>query len=301
MTADRFAFFPGCISTNVYPSIERATCLVMAELGYERVDQPFACCPPPGVIRSYDKYIWVTMAARNLAVAAREGIPVLTICNGCYGTLAESVAWLGRDNNLLETITSELTEAGIDGAKGVADVEVLHLLDLLGTEDAMARIDARVVHRLGTKVAVHYGCHYLKPSSTTGRDPVGPTALDELVELAGFESVAFPQKLSCCGAGGGVWSGKEETSLAILGRKLGQMSGAGAKAVVNVCPFCHMQFDQGQRRLGKGSPSIPSLHLVQLLGLAFGMKDKALGLHTHLVPPRELAKIARASRAAVNK
>jgi heterodisulfide reductase subunit B len=125
--------------------------------------------------------------------------------------------------------------------------------------------------------------------------------LDDLVELAGYRSVPFPQKLSCCGAGGGVWSGKEETALAILDRKLGQMESSGAEAVVNVCPFCHLQFDQGQKRLGKGAPRMPSVHLAQLLGLAFGMKDKALGLHTHLVPPRDLAKAAREARAREGK
>jgi heterodisulfide reductase subunit B len=124
-----------------------------------------------------------------------------------------------------------------------------------------------------------------------------PRVLDELVEIAGFKSVPFPQKLSCCGAGGGAWSGREDTSLSILERKLGEMSSAGAEAVVNVCPFCHLQFDQGQRRLGRGVPSVPSVHLSQLLGLAFGMKDKALGLHTHLVPARGLAKAARSARA----
>jgi heterodisulfide reductase subunit B len=98
-----------------------------------------------------------------------------------------------------------------------------------------------------------------------------------------------------------VWSGREETSLAILGRKLEQMDEADAEAIVNVCPFCHMQFDQGQRRLGTGTPTIPSVHLMQLLGLAFGMKDKALGLHTHLVPARDLARTARAARARDGK
>jgi heterodisulfide reductase subunit B len=274
MTDDRFAFFPGCISTNLYPSIERSTRLVMAELGYELVDLPFSCCPPPGVIRSYDELLWMTLASRNLAVAAREGLPILTICNGCYGTLAETVRWLGEYDNYVEAFVEELQEAGIEEAEGIVDIEVLHILDVLGTEEARKRISERVVHRLGTPLAVHYGCHYLKPSARTGRDPADPRVLDDLVELAGYRSVPFPQKLSCCGAGGGV---------------------------VNVCPFCHLQFDQGQKRLGKGAPRMPSVHLAQLLGLAFGMKDKALGLHTHLVPPRDLAKAAREARAREGK
>jgi heterodisulfide reductase subunit B len=301
MTGDRFAFFPGCISQNLYPSVERSTRLVMEELGYELVDMPFSCCPPPGVLRSYHKGTWLTLASRNLAVAAREGLPVLTICNGCYGSLAEAQNKLDVLPFPIDEVIGELKEAGIEGAEGIAEVEVLHLLDVLGTEEARERIADAVVHQLGTPVAVHYGCHYLKPTSSTGRDPANPTVLDELIELAGYRSVPFVRKLSCCGAGGGVWSGKEDTSLAILGRKLDDMDAAGAEAIVNVCPFCHLQFDQGQKRLGKGGPTIPSVHLSQLLGLAFGMKDKALGLHTHLVPARGLAKAARDARAREGK
>jgi heterodisulfide reductase subunit B len=301
MTGDRFAFFPGCISINLYPSIERSTRLIMEELGYELVDLPFTCCPPPGVLRSYDEPTWATLAARNLAVAAREGVPVLTICNGCYGSLAEAVARLGEDPDLRGRVETALEEAGVEGAREAAEVDVLHIMDVLGTEDARARIADRVVHHLGTPVAVHYGCHYLRPSSRTGRHVEDPRVLDELVELTGYTSLDFQQKLSCCGAGGGVWSGKEETSLAILRRKLEQMEAAGAQAIVNVCPFCHLQFDQGQKRLGKGAPRVPSVHLSQLLGLAFGMKDKALGLHTHMVPARELAKAARGARAREGK
>ncbi len=298
---DRFTYFPGCIPDNLYPSIDRATRLVMGELGYELVDMPFTCCPPPGVLRSYDEPTWATLAGRNLAVAAREDLPVLTICNGCFGSLHEAVSRISEDPELREEVVLALREAGVEGASGVADVKVLHILDVLGTEEARARIADRVVHRLGTPVAVHYGCHYLRPSARTGRDVEDPRVLDDLVEIAGFRSVPFHQKLSCCGAGGGVWSGEEDTSLAILRRKLEEMASAGAEAVVNVCPFCHLQFDQGQRRLGRGVPEVPSVHLSQILGLAFGMKDKALGLHTHLVPARGLARTARRARADEGK
>jgi heterodisulfide reductase subunit B len=301
VTSRAFAYFPGCISTNLYPSIDRATRLVMEELGYRLVDLPFNCCPPPGVLRSYDEPTWATLAARNLAVAAREGLPVLTICNGCFGSLHEAVARISEDRELHEEVVLALREAGVEGAQGVADVEVLHILDVLGTEEARSRIAQRAVHRLGAPVAVHYGCHYLRPSARTGLDGEAPGVLDDLVELAGFESVPFPQKLSCCGAGGGVWSGEEDTSLAILRRKLGSMASAGAQAVVNVCPFCHLQFDQGQRRLGRTVPEVPSVHLSQLLGLAFGMKYKALGLHAHLVPARGLERAARRARADEGK
>jgi heterodisulfide reductase subunit B len=298
MTEERFAFFPGCISTNLYPAIERSTRLVLAELGFELVDLPFGCCPPPGVLRSYDEPTWATLAARNLAIAAREGLPLLTICNGCFGSLEEATARLNENPGLDRRVVRSLDGAGIPGGEGAAGVEVLHILDLLDTREAKEALADLVVHRLDAPVAVHYGCHYLRPSSRYGRDVEDPRILDELVELAGFRSIPFPEKLSCCGAGGGVWSGEEATSLDILERKLHLMVDAGAEAVVNVCPFCHLQFDQGQKRLGMRAPRLPSLHLTQLIGLALGMKDKVLGLHTHLVPARDLAKAAREARAA---
>jgi heterodisulfide reductase subunit B len=295
---DRFAFFPGCISTNLYPGIERATRLVMAELGYELVDAPFACCPPPGVLRSYDEPTWAALGARNLAVAAREGLPVLTICNGCWGSLHETAARLREDGALRGRVVGALEAAGVEGAADAHGVEVLHILDVLGTPEGRRRIADRVQVRLGTPVAVHYGCHWLRPSARTGRRVESVRVLDDLVEAAGLRSVPFEDKLSCCGAGGGVWSGSEATSLGVLGRKLDRMVAAGAQAVVNVCPFCHLQFDQGQARLGARAPRLPSVHLSQVLGLAFGMKGKSLGLHLGLVPAREMERRARQQRAA---
>ena len=144
----RLTCFPGCISTNLYPSIERSTRLVLEELGFELVYLPFGCCPPPGVLRSYDEPTWATLAARNLAIAARQGLPVLTICNGCFGSLAEAVARLGEDPELERRIVSHLDGAGVAGGGGAAGVEVLHILDVLGTAEAKKALAERVVHRL---------------------------------------------------------------------------------------------------------------------------------------------------------
>ena len=49
--------------------------------------------------------------------------------------------------------------------------------------------------------------------------------------------------------------------------------------IVDVCPFCHLQYDLTQKELGgkeKGY-GIPVLHLSQLYGLAFGLDKEKLG------------------------
>ena len=62
---------------------------------------------------------------------------------------------------------------------------------------------------------------------------------------------------------------------------LERMEAAGAEMIVDVCPFCHLQFDAGQKDLGF---KFPVLHLSQLYGLAMGMDAKDLGLNVHVTP-----------------
>ena len=44
--------------------------------------------------------------------------------------------------------------------------------------------------------------------------------VEGIVELLGCEGVEFKDKLSCCGAGGGVWSGAEGLGIDILEEKI---------------------------------------------------------------------------------
>ena len=78
-----FAFFLGCIMPNRYPQIEKATKYVMEKLGYEILDmERAACCPAPGVFRSFVKADWMVHGARNLCIAEKmeSGMPMLPDC-----------------------------------------------------------------------------------------------------------------------------------------------------------------------------------------------------------------------------
>ena len=64
------------------------------------------------------------------------------------------------------------------------------------------------------------------------------------------------------------------------------MQAAGADAIVNVCPFCHLQFDVGQTEVNKKygtNFNIPVFHLAQLYGMAMGLDPKELTLDNHLI------------------
>lgn len=287
----RYALFPGCIARNMYPSIEKSTRMVFEELGIELVDVRFTCCPAPGVIRSYDFDSWLVIAARNIAAAEAKGVDLVTICNGCFGTLEAAHRHLREHPEGVAMVNEKL--AGI-GMRYEGRSEVKHFVDVL--DQMLPEIESRVRVDLGLKVAIHYGCHYLKPSFESGRNMERPEVLERIVGALGCESLEFPEKLSCCGAGGGVWSGDEGVSLRILDRKMRFIKESGADVVLDICPFCHLQLDQGQKRL-KSRYDVPVLHLNQLIGLSFGIKEKVLGVHSHMVSTRDIAKKAKRALA----
>jgi heterodisulfide reductase subunit B len=286
----RYSLFPGCIAKNMYPSIEKSTGIVFKELGIEIIEDAYTCCPAPGVIRSYDFDSWLVIAARNIATAERSGADLLTICNGCYGTLNAANKHLKEHPEALGIVNGKLSIVGMTYS---GNTNVVHFVDVL--EDVIPQIKAKVKVELGLKIAIHYGCHYLKPSEESGSNPESPEVLERIAEALGCESIEFPEKLSCCGAGGGVWSGDEQVSLGILDRKMKFIKESGADCILDICPFCHLQLDQGQKRL-KTRYEVPVLHLNQLIGLSFGVKDKVLGVHTHMVSTRDIARKAKKAR-----
>jgi heterodisulfide reductase subunit B len=277
-----YSLFLGCVAPNRYPGIESATREILKELGVEFVDMMGAsCCPAPGVTRSFHKETWLTIAARNLAIAEKDGNDVLTICNGCHGSLFEAAHML-EDDKKREEINKNLAEIGV---KYGGKTKVRHFADVLFNDVGVEKIAEKVKNKQEKlKVAVHYGCHFLKPYKLKGiEDPERPTLIDKLVEATGAESVDYMDKNLCCGAGGGVRARVPDLALKMTAVKLENIKKAGANIIVNPCPFCHLQYDRGQKDLGE-KETVPVLHLSQLYGLALGVDEKKLGFGEHATP-----------------
>ncbi|NLF33555.1 MAG: CoB--CoM heterodisulfide reductase subunit B [Thermoplasmatales archaeon] len=276
----KYAFFLGCIAPLRYPGVEKSTRDVCTKLGIELVDlKDASCCPAPGVIRAFSKETWIAAAARNLALAEKEGLDILTICNGCYGSLFDAAHELHEDPELLARVNKILAEIGME-YKGTTKVR--HFAEVIYRDIGLEKVKEAVTKPLDYQVAAFYGCHFLKPSKIKSLDdPENPRMLDDLIEAVGAKSMPRRQKLMCCGAGGGLRSAFGETAMKFTKENLDNIKESGAQYIIDVCPFCHLQFDQGQKELGY---SIPVLHLAQLYGVAMGMDAKDLGLSAHATP-----------------
>lgn len=292
----QLALFLGCLIPNRYPGIEMATRLCLAKLDIDCTDLPGAsCCPAPGVFRSFDSPTWLAVAGRNLTLGEGQERDLLTICNGCFGSLADANRTLKESEELRQKTNEYLGEIERQ-FKGTIDVR--HIAEFLYSDVGPERIKEAVEKPLGLNVAVHYGCHLIKPSRDRGLGSFErPRFFDELVEATGCLSIEYSDKMECCGAGGGMRSGLKERSLAMAEHKLSRIKEAGVDCIVNACPFCHMQLDAGQLEIEKAfgkSYDIPVLHYTQLLGLALGFPPEMLGIHLNAVKNQEfIEKLAR--------
>ena len=270
---------------NRYPGIEKATRILFDNLDVGLKDMEGAsCCPAPGVFGSFDRTTWAAIAARNITIAEEQGNDIMTECNGCFGSLFETNHMLHEDEEMKEKINKVLEEVGRE-FKG--EVNVRHFAEILYNDVGMDKLAESVTKPLNLNVAVHYGCHFLKPSSEIGiDDPIKPTILDELVEITGAKSVPYKDKMMCCGAGGGLRSRDIDVTADFTKEKLTNMREAGVDAIVNVCPFCHLQFDVGQVEVNDKFGTdfeIPVFHLAQLFGMAMGLGGDELTLDAHQI------------------
>jgi len=291
----RFSLFLGCVIPNRYPMIERASRFVLDKLGMELVDMEGAtCCPAPGVFRSVDKALWLTLGTRNLVIAQNnKTTELLTLCNGCFGTLHEVEHEMKSNPEINKRINEILAEKNLhfDG-----NVNVRQIMDVLYFDLGLEKLKSLVKKTLNLNVAIHYGCHILKPSNTQlfGQDPDNPTFFDEVVESIGCQSIDYQEKLMCCGAGGSLRTGFKDSSLQYTLAKLRQIRKVGADCIVVCCPFCHLQFDLGQIEVsklldeGEEEYRIPVIFITQLMGLAMGLDPEDLGM----IKPKELKGIS---------
>lgn len=282
----RYGFFLGCVIPNRYPMIEASIRSVFDHLGAELIDLPGAsCCPAPGVFRAFHIPTWLVIAARNISIAEELGVNPLTGCNGCYGTLRDAWYELEHEFELKKEVNKHLANIGRT-YKG--NLEPKHIVQALYLDMGLDYLKDFVKLKFSDlKVAVHYGCHIVKPSDKRPwhGEYEEPRFLDQIVELTGAKSINYKDKYMCCGAGGAVRTAVKEVAADFAREKLMNMREADADIIVDCCPFCHLQLDLGQVEVNNiyadligESFKIPVIYITQLLGIAFGMDPNLLGL-----------------------
>ncbi len=278
-----FAFFLGCTIPARLNQFESSSRAVLGRLGVGLVDiREFNCCGYP--LRNIDFKVFLLSSARNLALAEKKNLHVMTLCKCCYGSLKKADILLRENSSLKKEVNAILVKEGL---KYEGSVEIRHFLSVLYQEIGIEAIKEKMTmtyKRL--RIATHYGCHALRPSQVVKFDnAVAPSLFDQLVEATGAESVDWPMKLECCGAP--LWGVNDQLSMDLTFKKLVDGRNAGADYVCVACPYCHLQFDQVQKMIlsqRNVNHPLPPILYPQLLGLSLGLSRQVLGLEMNEIP-----------------
>jgi heterodisulfide reductase subunit B len=274
--------FYGCMIPIKYPQMEAAFKRTMPNLGVELVDlEGFTCCPDPIFYKSKDVLGWLTVAARNLCIAEDAGTDIVTLCSGCTATLKEAVFLLAEDQELRARVNKRLAKIGKE-YRGTSKVE--HAVVVIRDEIGIEKVQESVVRPLdGVKVAIHYGCHLLKPSQIMHVDDADyPSILEELIGATGATPVSHAEELLCCGKG----CIDDDMPVDMVYDIFTAIRDSGADCMGLICPTCFSSFDLGQIVVGRKKDTkfdIPVIYYFQLLGLAQGLSAEDVGLGLHKV------------------
>ena len=270
--------FLGCSIPARVNHYEASARLVLQELGMELVDiDQFSCCGPVP-LRSISFEMFLTVGARNLGLAEAQGLDIMTLCSGCFSTLSDVNHHLTEDSQLRAAVNERLEPFGVayNGS-----IQVKHFLKVLHQDVGLEQIKKRIVRPYNDlHLAIHYGCHTVRPSKVVHFDTTfPPTIFDKLVEVTGAKSVQWAAKSACCG--GPLLGVNEELALDLCEKKLADVKAWKADFLCTACPFCQVQFDSIQAKIAsdrKKNYDVPSILYPQLLGLAMDLDRDQLGL-----------------------
>ena len=285
-----YTYFPGCSSSHGgAKAYGRSSQAVAKALDVELIElEDWNCCGSTPY-SSVDELTSLCLSARNLALAEKRGLDLVTPCSSCY-------VMLNRTNSHLKEYPP--VKAKVDEALAAGSLEyhgtirVRHLLDVLVNDVGYDAINSKVKRNLGgLKIAPYYGCQVVRPRPSFDHSE-NPQSLDKLIASLGGEPVPFPLKSRCCG--GALIISEEALALDLIRKLLDSAASNGAECLITVCPLCQTNLDAYQSRVNKKFKTnfnLPVLFFTQLMGLAFGLSDEDLGLKTCIVPAeRVLAK-----------
>ena len=279
-----YSFFPGCSMESTAQDFHMSTLAVAEALGVRLEEIPDWTCCGSTPAHSTDGLLAASLAARNLAIAEDLGQDVVVCCAACYSRLAAANHVVAENDNVRAQVAETI------GKDFRGTVKVSHFMQVLRDEIGASEIRDSVVRSLGgLKVACYYGCLLTRPRELSILDDSeDPQLMDELLRVAGAEPIEWPYKTECCGAS---FSISRTSTVKKLCRDILEMAkDSGAECIAVACPLCQSNLDLRQSDIEEtaGEIGLPVFYFTQLLGLALGLSESALGISKLMVDPTQV-------------
>jgi heterodisulfide reductase subunit B2 len=289
----KVAYYPGCALEGTGHAYDRSTRAVAKALGLELVDVDNWNCCGAMEVKNIDPKLQTYLSSRVMSIAHEQmGFDtVMAPCNGCYHNLKKAEYDLAHDPASVE-MAEKLSHKAGHAAYRAGTLETIHALDWIRSAIGEDGIRSRIRRSLaGLKVANYYGCMYTRPRHIFPEKDKGPGSestykphfMDDLLHAAGAEIVDYPLKTACCG--GAHTLSDSDTSTKLVINLLRAAEACGADVIATECPTCHSGLEMHQVRAETRysiKTTVRMLYFTQLLGLALGLRPRALGIHENV-------------------
>jgi heterodisulfide reductase subunit B len=276
---DVISYYPGCSLHATGIEFNMSTKAVAETLGLNLVEPEGWKCCGTSPAHNTDHYRAVKLPMETLAIADEMGHEYMTMpCAACFSRFRIAMHEIEHDPELKDKIAADI------GYEYSGNIKVDSLLttitDRVGYESAAKPM---VKPLAGLRVACYYGCLLTRPPDVTGEEHYEyPSNMDRLMETLGAEAVEWDYKTDCCG--GSLSLSTLEISLDLSHKILQNAVDCGADLVVTACPLCHANLDVFQKQIKDeygAEWDIPVVYFTQLMGVAYGLDTKTLGMDKH--------------------
>ncbi|HEY5156486.1 MAG TPA: CoB--CoM heterodisulfide reductase iron-sulfur subunit B family protein [Anaerolineales bacterium] len=276
-----YAYFPGCSLEKMASSYHQSAMETTKKLGIKLKElEDWNCC---GATTYFfiDELLAYTLCARNLAIAEKTGLDVVAPCSACYKNMYFTAAHLKKDPDLAEHVNFALEE---DNLHFNGNVNIKHLIEVFANDISTEEIQSKVSRPLeGIRVAPYYGCQIVRPQKEK-ENVEQPQFFEKILSAIGATPVNYPLKMRCCG--GSLILSSRTAALSMVRNLLQCAVDSQATVIATACPMCQVNLEvyQQQVNLEFGTNfSFPVMYFTQLIGLAFGIKPKKLGIGKEFV------------------
>ena len=287
---DHYLFYPGCSMESSAKAYYDSLMAISGPLGLDLEEiRDWNCC-------GATEYVGLSLTpayaliSRNLALAMKQANGTRTVvapCSACYLNLAKADHYMRERPALGERVNKALAAGDLYYQPG--SLQIRHILDVIINDVGLDHVTSKVVKPLkGLRVAPYLGCMVPRPDyEKRWSNHEYPTELDRLLKALGAEVIDFPLKTHCCG--GHMTQISPSTAYELIRRLIHAADQYHADVMVTLCPMCQMNLDAYQGETNRHfhtNYNMPILFFTQLMGLAFGLNAKELGIGMELVDAR---------------
>ena len=278
-TEKKVGFYPGCSLDGTAGEYNLSVQSLAQAFGILLEPVPDWNCCGATAAHNLDKTLSLSLPARVLANATEAGMAdILVPCAACYNRLSCTSHELQQDGKLKQEIENLL------GKKINSFPRIINLIQFV-QDYLIDDLPGKITKPFTAKSACYYGCLLVRPHDILKFDrPEDPQSMENIMSLIGSESIDWPFKTECCGAGLSV--SRTDVVARLSGRIVAECTERGADAIIVACPMCHANLDMRRSAINQYAGvkyDIPVLYLSQVIGMALGLSEKKIGIRRHLV------------------